>query len=119
MGLSVLLMPVSAQAQDAAPEEEVELETLTIEDATADVNPNAQSGVPYKARTSGDWLAFFLRLRQQFIAAGAPTDEAGQPWEPSGVPEARLGRHDEDWNYARDYLQGLAPASVAAAPASA
>lgn len=69
--------------------------------------------------SAGDWLAFFLRLRQQFIAAGAPTDEAGQPWEPSGVPEARLGRHDEDWNYARDYLQGLAPASVAAAPASA
>ena len=66
-----------------------------------------------------DWLAFFLRLRQQFIASGDPTDEAGQPCEPSGLPEAPLGRHDEDWNYARDYLQGLAPISVPAAPASA
>ncbi|GGD78684.1 TonB-dependent receptor [Croceicoccus mobilis] len=54
IGLSAALFATGAQAQDAGDEEEVVLDTLTIEDATADVNPNAQPGVPYKARTSGD-----------------------------------------------------------------
>ena len=54
MGLSAALIAGGAQAQDANGEDEVVLDTLQIEDATADVNPNAQPGVPYKARTSGD-----------------------------------------------------------------
>lgn len=54
LGLSAALIAGSAQAQDVTNEEEVVLGTLKIEDATADVNPNAQPGVPYKARTSGD-----------------------------------------------------------------
>ncbi len=54
VGLSAALLASGAHAQDVAGEEEVVLDTLTIEDATADVNPNAQPGVPYKARTSGD-----------------------------------------------------------------
>ena len=54
IGLSAALIAGGAQAQDADDRDEVVLDTLTIEDATADVNPNAQPGVPYKARTSGD-----------------------------------------------------------------
>lgn len=54
IGLSAALIAGNAKAQDANDEDEVVLDTLQIEDATADVNPNAQPGVPYKARTSGD-----------------------------------------------------------------
>ena len=54
IGLTASLMATGVQAQDAAQDDEVVLDTLTIEDETADVNPNAQPGVPYKARTSGD-----------------------------------------------------------------
>ncbi|MEC8836760.1 MAG: TonB-dependent receptor plug domain-containing protein, partial [Pseudomonadota bacterium] len=54
IGLSAALVAGGAQAQDSGAEDEVVLGTLTIEDSTADVNPNAQPGVPYKARTSGD-----------------------------------------------------------------
>lgn len=57
MGLSAAMLASGVQAQDAQDtqdEGEVVLETLRIEDATADVNPNAQPGVPYKARTSAD-----------------------------------------------------------------
>ncbi|GGC43287.1 TonB-dependent receptor [Novosphingobium marinum] len=50
MAATVLATPVMAQKAD----KEVELETLRIEDRTADVNPNAEPGAPYKARTSGD-----------------------------------------------------------------
>ncbi len=53
-GLSAaMLMPThafaQAQAADQAP-----LATVTVEDTAIDPNPNAQVGVPYKARTSGD-----------------------------------------------------------------
>lgn len=53
IGLSAALLAVPAQAQDAAPDE-VELDTLRIEDKAADVNPYTQKGAPYKARVSGD-----------------------------------------------------------------
>ncbi|WP_156840927.1 TonB-dependent receptor [Novosphingobium aquimarinum] len=46
---STIAMP--AVAQDSG---EIELDTLRIEDRAADVNPNAEPGAPYKARTSGD-----------------------------------------------------------------
>lgn len=55
IGLGAALLAVPAQAQDPEEEEqEVALETLRIEDRAADVNPSAQAGAPYKARTSGD-----------------------------------------------------------------
>lgn len=54
ISITAASLAVSAHAQDAGEDEEVVLDTLMIEDATADVNPNAQPGVPYKARTSGD-----------------------------------------------------------------
>jgi len=46
---SSIAMPAVAQESG-----EIELDTLRIEDRTADVNPNAEPGAPYKARTSGD-----------------------------------------------------------------
>jgi len=46
------MIAAPALAQDAGGE--VELDTLKIEDATADVNPHAERGAPYKARISGD-----------------------------------------------------------------
>lgn len=52
LGLSAaMLAPTSAIAQDA---EQAPLATVTVEDTAIDPNPNAQLGVPYKARTSGD-----------------------------------------------------------------
>ncbi|WP_417620185.1 TonB-dependent receptor [Parasphingorhabdus sp.] len=53
LGLTTALASTPALAQDAEPEE-VELETLQIEDNAADVNPYTQKGAPYKARVSGD-----------------------------------------------------------------
>lgn len=53
LGLS-LLHGAPAFAQQAQEEDEVELDTLRIEDKTADVNPYTQQGSPYKARVSGD-----------------------------------------------------------------
>lgn len=53
IGLSAAMLASPAVAQNAD-DEEVVLETLKIEDRTADVNPNAEPGAPYKARTSGD-----------------------------------------------------------------
>jgi catecholate siderophore receptor len=54
MSAALLSTNASAQtAQDAKPDE-VELETLRIEDKAADVNPYTQKGAPYKARVSGD-----------------------------------------------------------------
>ena len=47
------LLSGAAMAQDA-PADEVELDTLRIEDKAADVNPYTQKGAPYKARVSGD-----------------------------------------------------------------
>jgi len=53
LGFTTALASAPAFAQDAEPEE-VELETLQIEDNAADVNPYTQKGAPYKARISGD-----------------------------------------------------------------
>jgi len=54
LGLSALVAG-PALAQQARPaSDEVQLETLKIEDRAADVNPHAQAGAPYKARVSGD-----------------------------------------------------------------
>jgi catecholate siderophore receptor len=57
ISLSAALMAsqASAQSQPAQSEEqEVQLDTLKIEDRTADVSPYSQKGAPYKARISGD-----------------------------------------------------------------
>jgi len=55
LGLSAALLAAPAAAQSAPPEDqEVQLDTLKIQDRTADVNPHAEPGAPYKARTSGD-----------------------------------------------------------------
>ena len=53
LGMSAALLAGPALAQSAEPEE-VELETLRIEDKAADINPYTQKGAPYKARVSGD-----------------------------------------------------------------
>jgi len=49
-----LAAPALAQSAQDAEQNEVELDTLKIEDRTADVNPYAEPGAPYKARVSGD-----------------------------------------------------------------
>lgn len=51
LGVAVAAQAANAQTQ---PAEEVELGALKIEDRTADVNPYAEKGAPYKARVSGD-----------------------------------------------------------------
>lgn len=52
---ALLAAPAAAQSEPAAPDDqEVVLDTLKIEDRTADVSPYSQKGAPYKARTSGD-----------------------------------------------------------------
>ena len=53
LGMTAAVLTTPAHAQ-AGPSDEVELDTLKIEDRTADVNPHAEKGAPYKARTSGD-----------------------------------------------------------------
>lgn len=57
IGVSAALLSTSASAQSqSAPQDdqEVLLDTLKIEDRTADVSPYSQKGAPYKARISGD-----------------------------------------------------------------
>ena len=55
LGLTAALAAVPAAAQETpAAEEEVQLDTLKIQDRTADVNPYAEEGAPYKARMSAD-----------------------------------------------------------------
>ena len=54
IGLSVALLAMPATAQDAEEDEGIVLDTLQIEDATADVNPRLVPGAPYNARISGD-----------------------------------------------------------------
>ena len=51
VGMALIAGPVAAQS---AADEEIALDTLRIEDQTADTNPYAEQGVPYKARISGD-----------------------------------------------------------------
>ena len=53
LGVSAVVLTTPAFAQDTQ-SGEVELDTLKIEDRTADVNPHAEKGAPYKARVSGD-----------------------------------------------------------------
>lgn len=47
---TAMLLPMPALAA----EQEVELKTLKVEDTAIDPNPNAEPGVPYKAKYSGD-----------------------------------------------------------------
>ncbi|CAN5206481.1 TonB-dependent receptor [soil metagenome] len=50
VGLSaMMLMPAHGLAQDAE-----RLATVKVQDTAIDANPNAEPGVPYKAKTSGD-----------------------------------------------------------------
>ena len=50
VGLSaMMLMPAHGLAQDAE-----RLATVKVQDTAVESNPNAEAGVPYKARTSGD-----------------------------------------------------------------
>lgn len=53
LGLSAAMIATPSLAQQAQ-QDEVELDTLKIEDRTADVNPYATPGAPYKAERSGD-----------------------------------------------------------------
>ena len=53
LGLGAALLATPALAQSAEPDE-VQLDTLRIEDKAADVSPYTQQGAPYKARVSGD-----------------------------------------------------------------
>lgn len=54
LGVSMALATTGAIAQDASREATLTLDTLQIEDETADSNPYAEKGAPYKARISGD-----------------------------------------------------------------
>ncbi|PWR21900.1 TonB-dependent receptor [Zavarzinia compransoris] len=55
LGVSALMFaPALALGQQAATPAETETETLPTVDVQGEPNPNAQPGVPYKARTSGD-----------------------------------------------------------------
>lgn len=57
LGVTAAAMAAPAQAQDAEGGDnagEVQLDTLKIEDRTADVNPYTSKGAPYKARVSAD-----------------------------------------------------------------
>jgi len=55
--MTTAMLSLPAHAQDETAEEEsgdVQLDTLQIEDYTADSNPYTQPGAPYKAQRSGD-----------------------------------------------------------------
>lgn len=49
---SAVLMPMSVLAQSAVPAEE--MPAMVVKDSRIDPNPNAEVGVPYKAKTSAD-----------------------------------------------------------------
>lgn len=49
---TAMLLPMAVAAAET--EQEVELKTLKVEDTAIDPNPNAEPGVPYKAKYSGD-----------------------------------------------------------------
>ncbi len=54
LGLSTLMLaPAGAMAAETAGNVQ-QLSTVKVEDTAIDPNPNAEPGVPYKARTSGD-----------------------------------------------------------------
>ena len=54
LSISAMMLASTAAAQDAPDEEQVELDTVQIQDRTIDTNPYAEPGAPYKARLSGD-----------------------------------------------------------------
>ena len=54
LSISAMMLASTSTAQEAADEEQVELDTVRIQDRTTDTNPYAEPGVPYKARISGD-----------------------------------------------------------------
>ncbi len=55
LSISAVMLGGTALAQEAQDEEEaVLLDKVQIQDRTIDTNPYAESGVPYKARVSGD-----------------------------------------------------------------
>lgn len=55
LGVTAASWAAPAMAQETPGDaEEVQLDTLQIEDQAADVNPYTSKGAPYKARTSGD-----------------------------------------------------------------
>ncbi len=55
LGISTaMLVPLSAMAQEKTESKEVVLGTVKVEDTAIDPNPNAEPGVPYKAKYSGD-----------------------------------------------------------------
>ena len=54
LSISAVMLGGSASAQDTQDEEQVQLDTLQIQDRTIDTNPYAEPGAPYKARISGD-----------------------------------------------------------------
>lgn len=51
---AAMLLPLAASAQQEQPEQPKTLKTVKVQDTVIDPNPNAQPGVPYKAKTSGD-----------------------------------------------------------------
>jgi catecholate siderophore receptor len=54
---TAMLVPLSAMAQQAAepqPTQNAELPSIKVQAKAIDPNPNAEVGVPYKAKTSGD-----------------------------------------------------------------
>ncbi len=54
LGVTAAAFATPAIAQENSADEEVQLDTLKIEDTTADVNPYTSKGAPYKARVSAD-----------------------------------------------------------------
>ncbi len=55
IGISTaMLLPLAAIGAEKAEENATTLRTIKVQDTAIDPNPNAESGVPYKAKTSGD-----------------------------------------------------------------
>jgi catecholate siderophore receptor len=54
IGMGAVFLSSPVLAQETKPQDEVELDTVRIEDRTADVNPYTSEGAPYKAKVSGD-----------------------------------------------------------------
>ena len=55
LGLSTaVLVPMAAIAQEQKPADESKLETVNVVSTALEANPNAEPGVPYKAKYSGD-----------------------------------------------------------------
>lgn len=50
---SLALAPMAAHAQEQKPAAESQLETVKVISTALEANPNAEPGVPYKAKYSG------------------------------------------------------------------